>query len=354
MKINKYIEIVGASESRLNAMSKNSRLHISTALSKKYSTVKISSISTLQDLQDLVDRKPDLVILGMKVLLLNPEMGYDDSPKLWLSDFLAENGISFTGSETNALRLEYNKPEAKNHILAAGLQSAVYFVSSLKKPTYNHNLEFPLFIKPANRGSSKGIDENSVVYNQSDLEAKIASIHTTLNSDALLEEYLPGREFSVAIIENPAANLPIAMPVEIVSPKDNNGNYFLSTAIKKADLEKVTAITDAPLKKQVSDFAIRVFKTLGARDYGRIDIRLDAQGNPHFIEANLMPGLSNHGYLSRCFALNQQVDYDDMVLSIVELALKRAAFGGGSKEDDCGLECLPTPKSASTVSSGVR
>ena len=73
--------------------------------------------------------------------------------------------------------------------------------------------------------------------------------------------------------------------------------------------------------------AINVFKALGARDYGRIDIRLNAHGTPNFIEANLMPGLSNHGYLSRCFLLNKHFAYEEMIASIVELAFKRVATG---------------------------
>lgn len=324
MKINKYIEIVGAKKSRLNAMSKSSREHILTILEKRYTHVAISAIDTMQDLEDLVAKKPDLVILGMKVLLLKPELGYDDSPKMWLSDYLAENGINFTGSETNALWLEYNKPIAKQHILSAGLQSSAYFISTAREPIFDHSLDFPLFVKPANSGGSKGVDKHSVVQNHAELEAKIVSIHDDHDSDALVEEYLSGREFSVAIIDNESTGNLMAMPIEILSPKDTSGYSFLSAEVKKADSEKTVAVTDSVLKMTINDFAIDVFRSLGARDYGRIDVRLDAFGAPNFIEANLMPGLSNHGYLSRCFFINEQLGYEDMIFSIVNLGLKRS------------------------------
>lgn len=113
------------------------------------------------------------------------------------------------------------------------------------------------------------------------------------------------------------------MPVEILSPPDSNGNSFLSKAIKHADLEKVYAVSDPELKGRLNALAIRVFEELGARDYGRIDLRLDSLGNPSFMEANLTPGLSNHGYLSRCFLANAHIDYHDMILQIVGLALGR-------------------------------
>ena len=96
-------------------------------------------------------------------------------------------------------------------------------------------------------------------------------------------------------------------------------------AVKKADLEKASAVSDAVLRKALNTLAIRAFKTLRARDYGRIDLRLDSFGVPHFIEANLMPGLSDHGYLSRCFALNESITYEEMILSIVDLGLQRAS-----------------------------
>ncbi len=324
MKIDKYIEVVSASKARLNAMGKKAREAVVATLQEKYTRVEVTIVDTMQDLVDLVDKKPDLVVLGMKAILLQPELGYDVSPKLWLSDFLTEHGINFTGSETDALRLEYNKQTTKQHVMDAGLQSAAYFISTVHNPIVSHTLAFPLFVKLANSGGSKGIDENSLVYTQEALEAKITSIHETHDSSALVEEYLSGREFSVGVVDNVATGELRALPIEILPPTDSNGHTFLSAAIKKADSEKVSVVPDGVVKTAISDFAIDVFKSIGARDYGRIDIRLDADGTPNFIEANLMPGLSQHGYMSRCFAMNEQVDYSGMIHTIVDLGFERA------------------------------
>lgn len=323
-KIDAHIEIVGSTNPRLNAMAKDSRLTILAVLRQRYTNVNITIVNDMDDLKALVAKKPDLVVLGMKLVLLDPTKGYDASPKVWLSSYLRQHGIRHTGSSTAALKLEFDKDAAKQTAIDAGLRSSAYFISTIIDPTYTHSLRYPLFVKPTNRGDSKGVDEKSVVNSDTELRRKIDSIHVDCGSDALIEEYLPGREFSVAVIQMPYTTTLLAMPVEITTPADAQGNSFLSEAVKKADSEQVMAVSDARLKHALNTLAIGVFKALGSRDYGRIDMRLDADGNPNFIEANLMPGLSNHGYLARCFFMNQNIAYEDMILSIVGLALKRA------------------------------
>ncbi len=322
--IDKYIEIVGSSNPRLNAMAADARDTIHNVLSKKYTKVGVTIVDDMSGLEALVAKKPDLVILGMKLVLLDPAKGYDDSPKVWLSDYLESHNITYTGSGTKALTIEFDKPIAKQKVMDAALQSSAYFISSIKQPVFAHNLEFPLFVKPTNRGDSKGIDEMSVVHSQAELEAKITGIHTECSSDALIEEYLTGREFSVAVIQQSSGAL-LAMPIEITSPADTKGNTFLSEAVKNADTERVLAVDDSVLKDKLNSLAIGVFEALGSRDYGRIDMRLDGLGAPSFIEANLMPGLSDHGYLSRCFAINEDIAYEDMILAIADLGLQRVS-----------------------------
>src|SRR3989344_1300296 len=217
-KVNKYIEIVGSTNPRLNAMALDSRLTIAATLRKHYTKVGITIVNNMDDLQALVAKKPDLVVLGMKLVLLDSSKSYDDSPKMWLSSYLKENNIKFTGSDTDALVLEFDKHDAKQKVIDAGLQSSAYFISRIDQLIPAHTLRFPLFVKPTNRGDSKGIDEKSVVYSEAELRSKILSIHNDFSSDALIEEYLPGREISVAVIKLPALDKLLAMPIEITTP----------------------------------------------------------------------------------------------------------------------------------------
>lgn len=324
--IDAHIEIVGSTNPRINAMSHDARASIRETLSKRYTHVGISIVNNHEDLEALGARKPDLVILGMKLVLLDPSKSYDDSPKLWLSDYLQARGIAYTGSNTASLMLEFDKQVAKQSVIDAGLTSSRYFVSSLLDPIYDHSLTYPLFVKPTNRGDSKGVDEYSLVHTKIELDAKIASIHKDLSSDALIEEYLPGREFSVAVITHPDSRDLVALPVEIRIPVNEHGDRFLSEEIKEADTEEVVAVGDEMLKASLNTLAIGVFEALGSRDYGRIDMRIDASGTPSFIEANLMPGLSDHGYLSRCFMLNGETSYDAMIEQITTLGLARVTL----------------------------
>jgi D-alanine-D-alanine ligase len=321
--IEAHIEIVGSTNPRINAMSEDARLSIQETLKKRYSNVGISIVNNFEDLQALVAKKPELVILGMKLVLLDPSKSYDDSPKVWLSDYLYEHNIAFTGSDTAALTLEFDKQVAKQSVIDAGLKSSRYFVSTLAAPIYDHTLSYPLFVKPTNRGDSKGVDGRSLVHSQQELEAKIRSIHIELSSDALIEEYLPGREFSVAVIKQRDSEALLALPIEITIPVNNQGDKFLSEEIKQADTEQVIAVTDSELEEKLNALAIGVFTALGSRDYGRIDMRIDALDEPSFIEANLMPGLSDHGYLSRCFMLNGEVSYENMIEQITTLGIVR-------------------------------
>ncbi len=320
---NVHIEIVASSNPRLNAMARDSQLTIQAVLRTQYSRVEISIVNTMEDLKRLVAKKPDLVVLGMKLILLDPEMDYDQSRKVWLSDYLTEHTIEFTGSQTSALTLEFDKQVAKQCVLDNGLLSARYFVSELLSPIFHHDLTYPLFVKPTNRGDSKGIDDRSIVHTQNQLDIKIMSIHSECSSNALIEEYLSGREFSIAVIRTPYTNTLNAFPVEITAPANATGDRFLSEAVKDADSEVVSAVLDPKLRSSLQEAAIGVFKALGSRDYGRIDMRLDADGQPNFIEANLMPGLSTHGYLARCFSINNSFTYPEIIMLIVGLSLER-------------------------------
>jgi D-alanine-D-alanine ligase len=322
-KINMHIEIVGSTNARVDAINPGSRLTVQAALKERYTTVGITIVNNIADLEALIAKKPDLVVLGIKRVPLDETVSYDESPKIWPSDYLNKHGIVFTGSDTKAFDLVADKQVAKQKIIDAGLHSAAYFVADKVGSMPSHALRFPLFVKPTNRSASQGIDEMSVVYNQAALTAKVADMHASLDGSALIEEYLPGREFSITVIRQPLSESLLALPLEISNAPDTNGNSFLSQAVKKADIENYGAVSDPVLKKTLSTLAIDAFTVLGARDYARIDMRLNAAGVPHFIEANLMPGLADSSYLIQAFTFNNHGSYPEMVRSIVSLALER-------------------------------
>jgi D-alanine-D-alanine ligase len=200
----------------------------------------------------------------------------------------------------------------------------------------NLSLRFPLFVKPTSLGGGEGVDTMSVVHNQGQLLAKVSSLAANHLSDILIEEYLPGREFSVAVLKDEVTGELTAMPIEMLPGQDVNGDKMLSQALKSAKLETpVQAVAEPGLRAELIDLAINAITALGARDYGRIDIRLDADGVPSFIEANLIPCLiRGSGNFPKACLINRGIGYQEMLLSIVELGLSRArpAFSGISGE----------------------
>jgi len=320
-KINKHIAVVRSSDIWLSSLSQVSCDGIVKLLKNFYEKVEVITVNNPVDLEKIVLAKPDLVFMGMKFVPSDPKLGLNDPNKIWLGDYLDEHQISYTGSGQIAHELELNKHFAKQRVRDEGINTSNFFVRD-KLGTFatDGSLNFPLFIKPTNRGGGLGIDSDSLVNNYQQLEAKVLSIRLAHGSDSLVEEYLPGREFSVAILKDQSSKGYFTMPLELVAPKDAQGARILSQEIKAADQEDYLAINNETIKNNVSELALKVFKALGARDYGRIDIRLDEAGVPQFLEANLLPSLlDGYGNFPKACLLNLNLSYGDMILAITKL-----------------------------------
>jgi D-alanine-D-alanine ligase len=326
VKSNKHFEIVRSTASGLSSMGQKSCDSIFAVLSKHYTKVGVTVVNNLSDLEALVACKPDLVFLGMECIPVNPLLGVTDPDKIWITKYLDENGIAYTGSNQSAHQLERNKPIAKQRVLDAGLRTSAFCVIKQNQLLGRNDisLAYPLFIKPSDRGGGLGIDSDSVVYNFEQLLSKVHSITTELRADSLIEEYLPGREFSVAVLKDEHPKGFLVMPIELVAPPDEDGARLLSGHVKSSNTEQALEVTDKVVKSKVSALALDVFYALGARDYGRIDIRLDTTGVPHFLEANLIPSLiSGYGSFPKACVLNIGLEYESMILRIAKLGLAR-------------------------------
>ena len=321
-----HIEIVRSTRPGLSSMSQASCAAARPVLAKHYTDVRITNIDTMDDLEALVRRNPDLVFLGMEYILARPKLGSHDSDKIWLAQHLDEHGIAYTGSSHRAHQLGRDKQLAKQRVLDAGLDTAAFYIvqQDCLMPVAGHLLAFPLFVKPTSRGGGLGIDSNSVVYTAGQLRAKTRALAVELLSDSLVEEYLPGREFSVAILMNEHTREYAAMPIELIAPLGPGDARILSSEVKSSNTEQAIAVTDRAVKARVSELAMNTFIALGGRDYGRIDIRLDARGIPHFLEANLIPSLiDGYGSFPKACTINIGLDYESMILRIAALGLNR-------------------------------
>jgi len=328
MKTDLRIEVVASTQRGLmSPLSQKSRETVRAVLSTRYTDVSITIVNDLADLEALVRRAPDLVFLGMKLVLSDQSLGLKDPAKIWIAQYLDEHDIAYTGSGQLAQELEIDKVLAKRRVADTGLATpSFHMVDKTQWQTVGDvDLIFPVFIKPTNRGGGLGIDSESVAKDYRELQSKVKSLATELRADSLIETYLPGREFSVAILQDEASAGFSVMPIEIIAPPDEHGARLLSAAVKIADTEQCIAVDEEGIRREVCDLAINVFHALGARDYGRIDIRMDEAGTPHFLEANLMPSLKNStgNYFPKACVLNQDLAYEQMILHITRLGLTR-------------------------------
>jgi D-alanine-D-alanine ligase len=321
-KIQKHIEIVRSTIVRLSSLSQESCDAIYTVLANHYALVGVSVVNNLADLEALVAKQPDLVFTGMKYL--PSDQTHDDT--IWISEYLETHGIDHTGSSQCAIEYELNKPSAKQRVLDAGLRTAPFLVIKHGQ-TYSDasiTLHFPLFVKPTSLGGGQGIDDKSVVHNLAELHTKVISMAAACQADILVEEFLPGREFSVGILQDEYSEELLVMPIELVADGNSRGDRILSKKVKSLNQETALAVVDVATRALIIDFASRVFYALGGRDYGRIDIRMDSSGAPHFLEANLIPSLiDGYGSFPKACALNIGMDYETMILAIVSLGLAR-------------------------------
>ncbi len=303
---------------------------IFAVLSRHFADVRVAVVNDLLDLELLAVRRPDLVFLGMKFITL--DSGSLDDEKVWLSDYLEQRGIACTGSAQKAHEFEYYKPLAKQRVIDSRLRTAAFCVIKQGQSVAadDISLHFPLFVKPTNRGGGCGIDSGSVVHTIEQLQTKAHALATEFHADSLVEEYLPGREFSVAILKDQHTPGFLAMPIELVAPLDDAGIRLLSRSVKLSNSEQALAVTDPALKNKVATLGLDVFHALGARDYGRIDIRLDGSGTPHFLEANLIPSLiCGYGSFPKACVLNVGLAFEPMILRITQLGLARACSTSG-------------------------
>lgn len=322
IKTPKYIQIIKTTQPGLSSMSNKSCDSIYYELSQIYSKVEVHVVNDVSQIHNLVKKKPDLVFLGFGHLANNPSLGRLDLNKIAITNILDSNNISYTGSSSKALKLTSLKHEAKKVIRLAGLNTSNYYVTN-NTINKNINLNYPLFVKPADRGGGLGINPESYVTNLLELTNKISTLSKIHNSHSLIEEYLPGREFSVAVIQDLYSTNCNAYPIELIANKDTRGNRMLSGQIKSANSEKVLKVTNKILYNNLTSLALSSFTTLGAKGYGRIDIRLDKNGHANFLEANLLPCLiEDYGSFPKACLINNEMSFSQTLSQIVEISLQ--------------------------------
>ncbi len=241
--------------------------------------------------------------------------------------------IPYTGSTPLTQAIVLNKAKTKDLLSLNNIPTLPYQIIKEENYKLNNKLNYPLIAKPIGQGSSAGITIESVVNNEKDLKKQIKRILSSFNEPALIEPFLKGREFSIAMIGNPPMILPIIEPNHSLLPKDFlpfdslEVKWYFEENGGRENYLVCPAKIDKKLKNKLENIALKTWESLGIQDWCRIDIKCDENQNPFVLEVNSPPGIippevSSTSYFPLA-AKAAGIDYPSLLKLIINTALKR-------------------------------
>jgi D-alanine-D-alanine ligase len=233
--------------------------------------------------------------------------------------------IPYTFSDPLVLGLALHKNLTKTVVAQAGILTPAFALASEPGEIDAIKLPFPLFAKPVAEGTSKGITGASKIVDHQALRQVTAELLHQFRQPVLVETFLSGREFTVGMTGTGAqAKVVGTMEINLL-PGAETEVYSYVNKEKCEELVRYTLArpNDDPLVERVDEMALAVWRVLGCRDGGRVDIRCDGQGQPHFLEVNPLPGLHpQHSDLPILCGF-MGVPYVDLIDRIVNSARQR-------------------------------
>jgi D-alanine-D-alanine ligase len=243
-------------------------------------------------------------------------------------------GIPYLGSDPLTLAVCLDKARAKEILSFHKVPTGSFTVIRTMDELEDVRVRFPAMVKPLHEGSSKGITNSSVVRNPDELTAEVRRILQTYSQPALVEDYLPGREFTVGVMGNgdDLRLLPIveirfdALPAGVNPIYSYEAKWLWDHADRPLDIFECPANVSASLSADVSNICRSAYRVLGCRDWCRIDLRLDAGGSPRIMEVNPLPGILPKPEDNSCLpkaARAAGMSYPVLINTALDIAMKR-------------------------------
>ncbi len=234
--------------------------------------------------------------------------------------------IPYTGADPQCLAICLDKPLTKKLVAAAGVCTPRWLVitdkEDLPQISWDKSL-FPAIIKPAYEGSSKGIRLDSIVNNPEQATAAVRKLLAFYHQPVMVEEFITGDEVTLGIIGN---SPPKVLSLMRILPRKNEAPFVYSLEVKRDWQNLVDYECPARLDKKVwdeiSDYSLKAFRTLGCRDFARVDFRISPAGVPYFIEINPLPGLGTYSDLV-IMALKIGWTHEALIGAVFDTALER-------------------------------
>jgi len=242
--------------------------------------------------------------------------------------------LPYTGAAAEGLILARDKALTKKVLAYHGLRIPHFMVcergAAVQRPS---DIRFPLIVKPLDEDASVGIAKASVVRDDQALAERVAFIHDRISTDAIVEEFIAGREIYVGVMGN---EKPVALPpIEMVFAAKTDVEARIATfkvkwSVKHRETSgienRIATDLGKELTQRLSEVAVQTYKAAGLRDYGRVDVRLAHDDEIYVVEANPNPYLADGEDLAWA-AEEGGFPYPQFIEKIAEMALGRAKRG---------------------------
>ena len=250
-------------------------------------------------------------------------------------------GVPYSGSDPFTLSLCLHKARAKQVLTASGVPTAGFVLvetepelAALAANTAAQSLRYPLFLKPVQEGSSKGITERNFVRNDGELSACGLELLRRYEQPVIVEEFLPGAEFTCGVLGNgphtrvlpPVALRFDTLPAGALPIYGFEAKWVWDTRHHPLEIFECPAQISRELRAAIERAVLDAYHALGCRDWSRIDVRLDAAGTPNIIEINPLPGILPDPADNSCLpkaARAAGLSYDELIQACLLHAAER-------------------------------
>jgi len=245
-------------------------------------------------------------------------------------------GIPYSGSDPFTLSLCLDKARTKETLTFHGIPTPKFTVVEKIEDleARARSLSLPLFVKPLHEGSSKGITDSNLCWDRAHLLRQTEFLLENYDQPVLVEEYLPGKEFTCAVFGNgdEATVLPIvgmnfeSLPKGALPIYSFDAKFVWDRPENPLDIFQCPARITRELQASIERVTLDAFRVLGCRDWARIDVRLDAVGVPNVLEVNPLPGILPDPADNSCLpkaARAAGISYDELIQNCLKYAAAR-------------------------------
>lgn len=233
--------------------------------------------------------------------------------------------IPYTFSDPLVLSLALHKALTKTVVRAAGIPTPDFVVVECAADSHHVNLPLPLFAKPVAEGTGKGIDTSCRILDPETLPRVCTKLLKRFGQPVLVEQYLPGREFTVGIIGTGPHARPLGT-LEIVLGASADPEVYSYANKEQCEQQveyRLVSTRNDEVVRHAEQVALGAWRALGCRDGGRVDLRCDAHGAPHFLEVNPLAGLHPEHSDLPILCTKLGIEYTTLIERIVLSATER-------------------------------